>query len=55
MGTLQRPERGREFRPWLDPEVPLCSSILAELRRRAFAEGAEEMGDGYDEDGDYAE
>jgi len=52
---LQRPRQAREFRPWLDPEVPLCSSILAELRRRALAEGAEEMDDGYDEDGDYEE
>jgi len=39
--TLQRPERAREFRPWLDPETPLTDTIWAEFCRRADAEGAE--------------
>src|SRR5262249_54737875 len=34
---LQRPARGREFRPWLDAELPLAGSILTELLRRAAA------------------
>ena len=45
--SLQRPARGRAFRPWLDPSIPLRSSILAELRRRALAEGAEAADDGW--------
>ena len=39
--TLQRPERAREFRPWLDPETPLTDTIWAEFCRRADAQGAE--------------
>jgi hypothetical protein len=40
-GTLQRPERAREFRPWLDPETPLTEYIWTEFVRRADAQGAE--------------
>ena len=38
---LQRPERAREFRPWLDPEIPLASSVWDELVRRVDDAGAE--------------
>jgi hypothetical protein len=37
--TLQRP--GRTFRPWLDPAIPLISSVFDELCRRADDAGAE--------------
>jgi hypothetical protein len=40
-GSLQRPGRAREFRPWLDPETPLTECIWQEFVRRADAEGAE--------------
>ena len=38
---LQRPGRALEFRPWLDPCVPLEASIWAELVRRCDAVGVE--------------
>ena len=38
---LQRPERAREFRPWLDPETELSDYIWREFCRRADAQGAE--------------
>ncbi len=38
---LQRPVG--EFRPWLDPQVPLTRGIVAEIIRRARAEGAQEV------------
>jgi hypothetical protein len=40
-GSLQRPGRAREFRPWLDPETPLTEYIWTEFVRRADAQGAE--------------
>jgi len=41
--TRPRLQRGqaREFRPWLDPCIPLASSVWDELVRRADAAGAE--------------
>ena len=44
-GPLQPPHRAGAFRPWLDCCLPLRSSILDELRRRAVAEGAERVDD----------
>src|SRR4030095_10652148 len=38
---LQRPERAREFRPWLDPATPLTECIWQEVVRPAAAQGAE--------------
>jgi hypothetical protein len=35
---LQRHGRG-EFRPWLDPQIPLIGSVLVELLQRATAPG----------------
>ena len=43
LGTLQRPQRGSVFRPWLDPETPLTEVIRFEVARRARLEGAEEV------------
>jgi hypothetical protein len=37
---LQRPGQAREFRPWLDPCIPLASSVSDELVRRADDAGA---------------
>jgi hypothetical protein len=37
---LQRPGQAREFRPWLDPGIPLASSVWDELVRRADYAGA---------------
>jgi hypothetical protein len=34
---LQRPGRAQQFRPWLDPHIPLIASVWAELERRAKA------------------
>ncbi len=41
LGTLQRPGRAREFRPWLDPETEVSDYIWREFVRRADAAGAE--------------
>jgi hypothetical protein len=38
---LQRHQRARVFRPWLDLSGPLVDSIWAEFVRRADAQGAE--------------
>ena len=48
-GTLQRPERAREFRPWLDPETTLSECVWGEVKRRARAEGADVF---WEDDGD---
>jgi hypothetical protein len=47
---LQRPRRAQQFRPWLDCSLPLRGSLLVELERRAVAEGAERVDDGWDDD-----
>jgi hypothetical protein len=39
--TLQRSGRAREFRPWIDPAIPLIASVWDELVRRADAVGAQ--------------
>jgi hypothetical protein len=38
---LQRSGQAREFRPWLDPCIPLASSVWDELVRRVDDAGAE--------------
>jgi hypothetical protein len=34
---LQRAGRAQQFRPWLDANIPLVSSVMDELTRRALA------------------
>src|SRR2546428_12319362 len=48
--SLQRPSG--TFRPWLDAETPLTDCIMAELARRARAEGAVEVEDDGEADAD---